>query len=648
MLKQHRYFILILLTAIPLALFLPKGTSVSSINFHTVSDLRYFGALLDSLPMGFNDLFAGSGECVACHGMDTAGIASVDLGGNDINVVDDWRATMMANAAKDPFWRAKVSHEVLENPQVQQEIESTCTKCHAPLGNYNAQHNGQAHYSIAEMVADSIALDGVSCLACHQQRPEMLGDTHSGTLNFDTAKVAYGPYSDPLHTPMALETGYAPVYSEHISDAGICAGCHTLITSTVDPDDGSVTPNTFVEQATYHEWLNSSYNTTDDISCQKCHMPTLAKGSVFIAAGYETEPRAPFSLHTLTGANAFMLQLMRDNREALGINADLDNFEETIASTYDMLQNRSIRMDMEPLERTGDTAFVMLTLENKTGHKFPSGYPSRRAFLKVSAITPEGDIIFQSGNWDDTYEVNGQDPVFEPHYQTIRSEGEVQIYEMVVADNNGNRTTILEYMSHHMKDNRLTPKGFTTTAEVYDTVAIVGAALSDPDFNKEEGMEGTGKDKIYYNIPLNGHGGELIVTAEFYYQTAPPRWMEEMFAVSTPEIETFRTMFQNADKAPILIDDEEVVFGAIVATHNLDPTEKWIKTLTVDRGIGMVTITSSALHDLKVFDVSGKLIHQAADKSGHYSISLGKQSGIFIFHFVDKKGNAHIEKIYFY
>ena len=193
--------------------------------FHEDFELTYFEMLQDSLlPEGFNDLFAASGECIQCHGFDTAGMASVTLEGEDINVVDDWRASMMANAAKDPFWRAKVSHEVLLYPQHKNEIETKCTACHAPLGHFNALHNGTDLYTIDSLVNDSIALDGVSCLACHKQTTEDLGNLNSGFLNFDTAKVAYGPYISPLESPMIMETGYKPVYSEHISDAGVCAG----------------------------------------------------------------------------------------------------------------------------------------------------------------------------------------------------------------------------------------------------------------------------------------------------------------------------------------------------------------------------------------------------------------------------------------
>lgn len=265
--------------------------------FHSVEEYSFFTGLLDSLPRGYNSLFAASGECIKCHGFDTAMIASVDPLGNDINVVDDWRATMMANSAKDPFWRAKVSHEVAIYPEHQEAIENSCTDCHAPLGYFAAYHQGATHYGIADMLEDEIALDGVSCLACHQQSELNLGEGHSGNLNFDTTKVAYGPYISPLSSPMLEETNYEPVYSEHINDAGICASCHTLVTETLNYE-GELTGGSFVEQATYHEWLNSDYE-TENMTCQECHMPALQKGLFNIAAGFPAPPRDRFALHEL-------------------------------------------------------------------------------------------------------------------------------------------------------------------------------------------------------------------------------------------------------------------------------------------------------------------------------------------------------------
>jgi uncharacterized membrane protein len=101
-------------------------------------------------------IFPTVSACVGCHGRDESGYASVDLAGNDVNVVDDWSATMMANSAKDPFWRAKVSHEILIYPMHSAAIQDKCTSCHAPNGRYTAHYRGHGPYSIADMLADSI------------------------------------------------------------------------------------------------------------------------------------------------------------------------------------------------------------------------------------------------------------------------------------------------------------------------------------------------------------------------------------------------------------------------------------------------------------------------------------------------------------
>ena len=155
--------------------------------FHTEEELSTFEMMVGDtlLPDLYNELFAASGACIQCHGYDTLGVASVDLNGEDINVVDDWRATMMGNAAKDPFWRAKVSHEVLLHQQHQEAIEDKCTSCHAPLGNFNAKHIGLTHYGIDDLINDEMGQDGVSCLACHQISPDSLGLTFSGEVHFD-------------------------------------------------------------------------------------------------------------------------------------------------------------------------------------------------------------------------------------------------------------------------------------------------------------------------------------------------------------------------------------------------------------------------------------------------------------------------------
>lgn len=93
--------------------------------------------------------------------------------------MDGWAGTMMANSAKDPFWRAKVSHEILANPSLQIAIEDNCTACHAPLGNATAHMFNQPNYSMASLATDTFGLDGVNCSACHQQKDTLQGSVFS-------------------------------------------------------------------------------------------------------------------------------------------------------------------------------------------------------------------------------------------------------------------------------------------------------------------------------------------------------------------------------------------------------------------------------------------------------------------------------------
>ena len=601
--------------------------------FHNASEYAYFTTLLDSLPRGYNGLFAGSGECVQCHGYDTALVASVDPFGNDINLVDDWRATMMANSAKDPFWRAKVSHEVLLHPQFQGLIETKCTSCHAPLGHFAAFHQGADSYSIAEMAADSIALDGVSCLACHQQSELNLGDTHSGELHFDTNKVAFGPFTSPLSSPMLNASQYEPVYSPHIQDAGICAGCHTLITETVDLD-GNLTGGTFVEQATYHEWLNSDYE-RDEISCQSCHMPTLSKGLFYIAAGFETPPRNRFALHELAGANVNMLKLMKDHRSELGISATEQDFDNVIEATENMLRFRTLEAELTDLERTADTAFLALELTNLAGHKFPSGYPARRAYIHFVATTVEGDTLFESGALNQNYELVGHNATYEPHYTTIRSEDQVQIYEQVLGDVNNQKTTVLVRAASALKDNRIPPKGFSQTHEVYDTTRISGLALQDTDFNQGLQGEGSGSDVVYFHIPTQGYFDALSITATVYYQSMPPEWMVEMFSESTPEIDRFVEMYNGAQRSPSIVGQDAITVGGIVSSKEVAPELAAKIFVTAERALRVETPVAV---EMKIYNYLGQQLQRTYLSAGSQDVPLSFGRQLAIVHLYSPEG----------
>ncbi len=576
-----------------------------------------FGGLL---PIDSNILFPTAKTCGGCHGHDPNGFAMVSTSGEDVNIYDDWRGTMMANAARDPFWRAKVTHEILVNPAHSLKLQDKCTSCHAPAGHYQAKlKRHQAFYTLAELYTDTLGLDGVTCQICHAQAPDRLGELNSGALYFDTAyiRIAYGPYEVPFVPPMRDFVGITPLFGGHISDAGLCAGCHTLITGTADLA-GQPTGGTFVEQATYHEWLNSRYDEDhDNVTCQACHIPQI-QDEIIISANYQfLTPQFPYGLHELAGANVTMLKLLKQNRVALEIPAEAAQFDSTIASTLRMLQQKSLDIKLEPRVLNGDTAVFDLTLINKAGHKFPSGYPSRRAWVELEVKNAAGESIFHSGRFNPDFSLPDEDPNFEPHYNVVNSDAQVQIYELVPGDVTGAFTNVLERCDKALKDNRLVPQGFTANDPVYDTTRIAGAAVIDPDFNRDaSGAEGSGADVIHYHIPVKGYSGTLSVAAKVWYQSLPPKWMAPMFSVSTPEIDSFRVMFEAADRSPVLVASaalNDVPVSPLSAADIARAEIKVLPTLSTDGWVTLELPAGVQLQQVNVWNTAGQMVQKATE-----------------------------------
>lgn len=564
---------------------------------------------VDSLLQQDGHYFVSAGVCDNCHASDPNGVALVDANGHDINMVDDWRTTMMALSAKDPFWRAQVSHEVLTNPGHQAPLVDKCTSCHAPLGRYTHlfEQQGQA-YSMAALAADTLGLDGVSCMACHSQKADSLGMIFSGNLFLDTTRTVYGPFPGPNVAPMFTSFHLIAAYGPHVQSSGLCAGCHTLVTETADLQ-GQYTGGHFVEQATYHEWVNSDYINLD-ISCQTCHMPSI-NTPVYLSGPNvnSTNPRFPIYKHHFVGANSFMLKMMKTYRDSMDIRATPAQFDTTIARTNRLLQQEALDMTLTQMARSSDSVFYDLKLTNRAGHKFPSGYPSRRIFVEFVLRDANGDTLFQSGVLGSNYEVKGQDPGYEPHHNLINDPGQAQIYEFIMADVNGNVTTTLERAATHLKDNRLVPQGFLSTHPNYpDTTEIAGSAETDPDFNRNGSTEGTGSDIVHYHIPLAGYSGNLQVSARVWYQTVRPGWLDETFSHNSPDIDQFRRWYNASDKSVVLVGElltQDVLIGTSTPSepsllvYPNPTTDGWVKMM-LPRDVQGATISVYTLEGKRV------------------------------------------------
>src|SRR5688572_9469703 len=88
------------------------------------------------LPFGTRELggpLPTSLVCAQCHADSPAASAMRDGAGRTVAPYDIWRASLMANAARDPFYLAQLAAEVQHAPPAAATIETGCLSCHSPL-----------------------------------------------------------------------------------------------------------------------------------------------------------------------------------------------------------------------------------------------------------------------------------------------------------------------------------------------------------------------------------------------------------------------------------------------------------------------------------------------------------------------------------
>jgi hypothetical protein len=141
---------------------------------------------------------------------------------------------------------------------------------------------------------------------------------------------------------------------------------------------------------------------------------------------------------------------------------------------------------------------------------------------------------------------NDADPTkYEPHYTDIRSSGQVQIYEAIMADSNGGVTTGLLNAVRYAKDNRLLPRGFDKKTAGTD-IAVAGKALEDQDF-------AGGSDRIHYSIDPGTAQGPFSIEAELCYQPIGYRWAINLKNYDADETRRFTTYYEAASSASMHI-----------------------------------------------------------------------------------------------
>ena len=468
--------------------------------------------------------FETSDRCFPCHN----GIATKS--GEDISIGTSWRTSMMGNAGRDPYWMAGVRRETIDHPTATKAIEDECTICHMPMMRYEAKLAGGegsvfAHLPPdAEKLDDRLAEDGVSCTVCHQITSEKLGtrDSFVGGFRIDEKapegqRRIFGPFEPGTgHTTiMKSSATFKPEQGLHIRSSELCATCHTLLTQALDAQGKVI--GELPEQVPYEDWLHSDFK--DGRSCQSCHMPVVqedvADTSVFGV------PRPGVSRHTFVGGNFFMQRILNKFRADLDVKAMPQEMDAAVNRTVSHLQNDAATLAVRSAALHDGRLDIDLDVHNLGGHKLPTAYPSRRAWLHVVVRDRAGRPVFESGALGTNGAIAGDDndedaAKVEPHYTTITRPDQVQVYESVMAGADGQPTTGLLTAVRFMKDNRLLPQGFDKrTADAQ--VAVHGDAEADADFTG-------GSDHVAYQVNVGSAEGPFEVTAELWYQPIGYRW----------------------------------------------------------------------------------------------------------------------------
>lgn len=340
-------------------------------------------------------------------------------------------ATPMALAAKDPIFQAAFAVARDDRPALTQ----LCVRCHAPRGWLGGRGTADLQ-ALTEADLDT----GVGCDVCHRQvveSPPVVGN----------ARITLSPSTDKRSRRGGQPFGgHGVVQTEDIGSSEACAVCHSLFNPTEDAHDpiGRNLGFPYYEQRTYEEWVASVYPARGE-GCIDCHMDTV-RGRATDGGPVHADLRR----HDILGANDFVAKAVQILEPTAGLAGLLPNLERrTEAHLREAVELTWLEVPDGAV--AGQPVEVAVRLENKTGHKLPTGYPEgRRVYLEVAVGAVGIEPAVTIGVWDPAVGDLVADPQL-VKYETVH--GRVEGGESEV-------THHLLLMNQVRVDTRIPPEGF--------------------------------------------------------------------------------------------------------------------------------------------------------------------------------------------
>ena len=457
---------------------------------------------------------------MACHnGLTTPA-------GEDVSIGVSWRASMMANSSRDPYWQAAVRREMIDHPRAPHAIEDECAICHMPMAHLHGARRRRA-----------TARSSRTC----RSAPAPTDERSRSPPTACRARCATRSAPERLGTPRELHRRLRHRRRQAPDGAARCSArsrstpagrrsCTRRPASTpaeadAHPAVGAVRdlPHAVSRSALGAEGRGrsagspsrcrtssgSTARSATERSCQSCHMPAVAEPTPI--ASVLGEPRERLARHTFLGGNFFMLRMLNRYRSELGVEALAAGARgRRRARPIAHLRDRhGDGRDRRAPTRPAAGCDVDVIVRNLTGHKLPTGYPSRRAWLHVTVrdarrpgasssrapSTPTGAIARQRQRRRRrarSSRTTTRSAAPTRCRSTSRSWRDVDgdVDDRPAARRRG-----------YVKDNRLLPRGFDKATAAPD-IAVHGGAARDADFTG-------GGDRVRYVVPRRRRSGPV-------------------------------------------------------------------------------------------------------------------------------------------
>ncbi len=391
--------------------------------------------------------------------------------GFDGSAGDTWAGSMMANAARDPIFRAALA---IANQDVPGSGD-LCLRCHTPRG----WLEGRADPPDGSRLNATDWSSGVDCDFCHRL---VRGDGHIGNSQFTLTDepISFGRYADS-------RAQHGTAASDFVTSSELCGLCHDVTNPLTD----------FPIERTYTEWRNSAFWAEGE-GCIDCHMPGVP-GTIAVGDGL---PQRTLHAHDLAGGNAWMptvlASLYPEEADALLYAAE---------KAREMLQSAAtVTIQTENSTPWGGVFEFSVRVENESGHKLPTGYPEgRRCWLEVQVLDADGQPLLHSGVWDEAEADRLDDPQLRTYEARLNQGGNQESFHFMLSDK-------------RLLDDRIPPRGFRP---VPGTEPVGREYPTLPD-----GTLAHWDEAPYAVMVPEGTQGPLIVRAVLRYQTTSKTYVE--------------------------------------------------------------------------------------------------------------------------